>query len=81
MGSLSVERGLWEKRVREGRSLSLVFSTDDSSDKMAREMDRVGTAMSGGGEWARSESNPGLRWKLDLHRSVPSKPNIPSVYG
>lgn len=76
-----MELGLREKGGKEGRSLSLGGSADYGSDKMVSgDVGRVGTAKSEGTGWAR-ESDPGLCWKLDPQHSVPSKPNIPSVYG
>lgn len=52
--SLSVELGLWEKGDKEGRSLSLSCSVEDSGDKMfPRDFGRVGTAKSKRIGWAR----------------------------
>ena len=54
MGSLSVELGLWAKRVKEGRDRSPGCSAHYSSDKMARDTGRAATALSGRGlGWAR----------------------------
>lgn len=54
MGSLSVELGLWAKRVKEGRNLSPGCSAHYSSDKMARDVGRVATSPLGQGlGWAR----------------------------